>query len=63
MKPEEFKIILEKAVSGNSPDLEAILKLYAPLINTSSYIKGKYDEDLKQYILLHVVKNISKFKI
>lgn len=63
MKPEEFKLTLEKAVSGNSTSIEEILTLYAPLINSSSYIKGKLDEDLQQYIFMHIIKNISKFKI
>ena len=63
MTTEEFKITLEKAVSGNSIAVEKILELYCPLINGSSYIKGKLDEDLRQYILMHIIKNISKFRI
>lgn len=63
MKPEEFKNILEEAILGNSAAIERILEIYKPLINGSSYIKGKLDEDLQQYILMHIIKNISKFKI
>ncbi len=63
MKTEEFRITLEKAVSGNSAAIELILDIYSPLINGSSFIKGKLDEDLRQYILMHIIKNISKFKI
>lgn len=28
-----------------------------------SYLYGRMDEDLKQYILIHIALNISKFKI
>lgn len=63
MKPEEFKNILNMAILGNSAAIEKILEIYEPLIKGSSYIKGKLDEDLHQYILMHIIKNISKFKI
>lgn len=61
MKPEEFKELLLQAISGNKKSVEAILKLYEPMITRSSYIKGTFDQDLKQYIMLHIIKNISKF--
>ena len=48
MKPEEFKTLFE---------------LYMPLIENNSYLYGRLDEDLKQYILMHIALNISKFKI
>ncbi len=63
MTKQDFKEVLERAVSGSHSDIELILDMYAPLIDRSSYIKGKLDEDLRQYILLHIIKNISKFKI
>lgn len=63
MNPEEFRIMLESAISGNRDAVERILELYAPMINGYSYIKGRLNEDLRQYILLHIIKNISKFKI
>lgn len=50
MKKTDFDMILERAVNGSRSDIEQILKLYEPLINKASYIKGKIDEDLKQYI-------------
>ena len=31
--------------------------------NNNSIVNGKFDEDLKQYISLQIVKNISKFDI
>ena len=63
IKPNEFESVLIRAVSGSHSDIEFILKMYAPLIDRSSYFRGKLDEDLRQYILIHVVKNIAKFKI
>lgn len=63
MKPEEFRRILEDAVLGSHEALEKIFELYDPLINKHSRIDGKLDEDLKQYILIHIALNISKFDI
>lgn len=63
MKPEEFRSVLEKAVSGSHEALEKIFELYDPLISKHSWIDGNFDEDLKQYILIHIALNISKFDI
>lgn len=63
MSHEEFRNVLQGAISGNQDDVEKLLKMYSPLVNRSSHIQGKLDEDLRQYILMHIVKNISKFKI
>lgn len=63
MKPEEFHIILQAAVSGSHEALEKILELYEPLINKYSWVDGKMDEDLRQYIQIHIALNISKFGI
>ena len=61
MTKEEFKKILTGAVAGNHSDLEVILQLYMPLIDNNSYLHGQLDEDLKQYILMHIAINIPKF--
>lgn len=63
MNAWEFEQILNGAVSGSHNDIEKILKMYAPLIDRQSHLNGKIDEDLRQYILMHIIKNISKFKI
>ncbi len=63
MPHDEFRTVLENAMSGSQKDLEKILKLYKPLIDSSSYVNGRLNEDLRQYIVLHIIKNISKFKI
>ena len=59
----EFRNILTAAVSGEHYALEIILKQYFPLINRYSVIDGKLDEDLRQYILMHIALNIGKFSI
>ena len=58
----KFENVLRQAINGSHEDIEIILKLYAPLIDRQSYLNGKFDEDLRQYILMHVIKNISKFR-
>jgi len=58
----EFRDTLERALSGDRTALETILLLYMPLINRYSRIDGELDEDLRQYILLHVVTKIGEFK-
>lgn len=63
MKKDEFRITLQGAVAGKHDDLEKILELYAPLIDKYSHINGKLDEDLRQYLLMHIALNIGKFMI
>ncbi|MDO4167602.1 MAG: helix-turn-helix domain-containing protein [Eubacteriales bacterium] len=61
MNREEFRLTLLEAVSGSHEALEKILELYAPLIDKHSFVNGRMDEDLRQYILIHIALNISKF--
>ena len=63
MNAREFRDTLERALSGDRTELETILLLYMPLINRYSRIDGELDEDLRQYILLHVVTKLGEFKI
>ncbi len=63
MNNAEFRELLLGAVAGNHNNLEMILELYEPLIRKHSYVDGKYDEDLHQYILIHIALNISKFSM
>ena len=58
---EEFRDMLEGAVAGKHKDLETLLELYMPLINHYSMLNGKLDEDLRQYLMIHIVLSISKF--
>ncbi len=63
MTSEKFANLLSASISGSEAAIEKIIELYAPLINSNSILYGKQDEDLRQYIILHIIKNISKFKI
>lgn len=63
MKKENFFNILQGAVAGKHEDLEKILELYEPLIRKYSYTGGKFDEDLHQYLLIHIALNINKFTL
>ena len=63
MNAHEFRDTLERALSGDRTALDTILLLYMPLINRYSRIDGELDEDLRQYILLHIIMKIGEFKI
>lgn len=63
MDKETFRFTLQGAVAGNHDDFLKIINLYAPLIENLCYINGKFDEDLHQYILMHIALKISKFII
>ncbi len=61
MTKEDFEKTLQGAVAGRHDDLEVLLDLYAPLIRKYSVIDGEFDEDLHQYLLIHIALNINKF--
>lgn len=63
MTDVEFRSILTAAVAGEHSALKIILEQYSPLINRYSVINGELDEDLRQYILMHIALNIGKFSI
>lgn len=60
---EQFEKTLRAAVNGDNAAIEAILEQFAPLLNANSIINGKFDEDLHQHLILHIIKKIKKFKI
>jgi DNA-directed RNA polymerase specialized sigma subunit len=61
MEIRHFSEVLRAAVAGDSVATEAILARYMPLINNRSIAVGKYDEDLRQYIIMRVIEQIPKF--
>ncbi len=63
MSKEEFHNLLTGAVAGCHEDLEQVLELYMPLIDKHSYVNGRLDEDLKQYLMIHIALQIGKFPI
>ncbi len=59
----DFHDLLKRAVAGCQQSIQELLQMYAPLIDGHSYLRGKFDEDLRQYVIVHIVKNLNKFKI
>ena len=54
---------LQEGVNYVSIALEKLLILYEPMIYKYSCVKGKYSEDLHQWLLLDIALNIHKFPI
>ena len=54
MSNKEFESVLRRAVHGDSIALEKLLILYEPMIYKYSCVKGKYSEDLHQWLLLDI---------
>ena len=63
MTNNEFAMILQGAVAGKHDDLELLLELYQPLIRKHAYHLGEFNEDLHQYLLIHIALNINKFPL
>lgn len=63
MDKEQFTTILQGAVAGRHEALERILELYEPMIRRYSYQNDRFDEDLHQYLLIHIALNINKFSL
>ena len=58
MTNEKFREMLIKAQSGDNEAMTDILEMYMPLINKHSYVNGRLDEDLRQNIILEILKGI-----
>ena len=58
MSNEQFRELLIRAQSGDNEAMTDILEMYMPLINKHSYVNGQLDEDLRQNILMEIVKSI-----
>lgn len=63
MESRKFSDLLKAAVGGNNEAMVEILPRYMPLINKQSVINGSLDEDLRQYILLRIIEQTSKFNL
>lgn len=59
----QFETTLQGAVAGRHDDLEKILQLYEPMIRKYSFNNDVFDEDLHQYLLIHIALNINKFTL
>ena len=60
---KSFSDILSQAMAGDHDAIEEIFRLYLPLIEKFSIINGNFDEDCKQYILIRIILQISKFDL
>ena len=58
-----FVDILKRAIAGDENAILMILKIYEPLIKSNSKWRGKLEQDLEEYIIIRIIKNIHKFKI
>ena len=58
-----FEELSIAAQNGSEEAMTEILEMYMPLINKHSFIDGALDEDLRQIILMKIIKNIGKFKV
>ena len=63
MNNADFEQTLRRAIDGNEEDLESIFELYEPMIYKYSCIKGEFNEDMHQQLLLHIALNIHKFPV
>lgn len=63
MKDNAFEKLLINAINGDTDAMSEIIKMYMPLINKYSVQNRVIDDDLRQYIIIHIVKSIPKYKI
>lgn len=63
MPEERFREILAGARNGGEKEMEQIYEIYMPVIKKNSIIAGKMDEDLKQYLMLHIWIRIKQFPL
>ena len=63
MTENDFRNVLQEAINGNHAAIEIIIDMYSSLIRKHSHIDGIFDEDLHQYILIHIALKISQFNI
>ena len=59
---KELFAIIERAVDGDVKAKFEILILFDPLIRNESYIKGKFNQDCKEYIEDKLFESIEKFR-
>ncbi len=60
---EELRRIIEKVVAGDESAILRVIEMFMPKIVASSFVRDKFDEDLKQEIIIKLYKNLKKFKI
>lgn len=58
----EFEELLFRAKYGEKEAVEQILEMYRPMLIKNSLIKGRFDEDLYQELVVEILKSIKYFK-
>ena len=61
MESRRFSEVVRDARAGTPDAVEAVLARYMPLINSQSVIDDKFDEDMRQYIIMRVITQLPKF--
>ncbi|WP_147539306.1 helix-turn-helix domain-containing protein [Anaerotruncus rubiinfantis] len=57
----DLPLLLRRAQTGDNRAIEQLLFIYKPLIDRNSYVHGRFDEDLRQFILLRFLVAIKVF--
>ena len=60
---DDLSVLLQCAQMGDHKAMEQLLFIYKPLIDRHCYVRGRIDEDLRQFILLRFLIAIKIFKI
>ena len=63
MNQQEFREIVEKAVSGDKDATAQLLFQCKPIIDHYSRVNGRPDEDCRQEVLLYLIQAIRKFRL
>ena len=58
MTNDEFRKLLIRAQAGDNEAMTDLLEMFMPLINKHSYVNDRLDEDLRQNIILEILKSI-----
>ena len=58
MTNDEFRNLLIRAQAGDNEAMVDILEMFMPLINKHSCVNDRLDEDLRQNIILKILKSI-----
>ena len=63
MESRHFSEVLREAIAGIPDAVEAILSRFMPLIRKHSKMNGKFDEDMRQYIIMRIIIQIPRFDL
>ena len=60
---EELRELIIPVMNNDEKAILRVIEIFMPKIIASSFYKGKFDEDLKQEIIIKLYTNLKKFKI